>query len=202
MSSHGPAPTFHQLNLNVTVVEPAIGGQSSTRRLGANLARGARWGGRWPSAAGPTLAGAGAMDSAWLGVGLVQLLPQRADFLGWLGKLATEAKQTKSDWNEHARFPLWVLGAFANQPLAAAGMENPARSVIWLLLELLASGCKPQERRSCPRAGRARCHLGQGRKDPAPRKAVTKVAEPYPPKLAAALVDGLAGIGGGLAICA
>ena len=57
---------------------------------------------------------------------------------GELGQLSPKAKQKVLEGNKHTTFSLRMLEAVANQPTVVAGMENPARSVIWLLPELLA----------------------------------------------------------------
>ena len=54
--------------------------------------------------------------------------------------------------------------------------------------------CQPRGR-VCSRTGRLHVRLGQGRCHPSSGKPLTQVAQPYPPQLAAKLVDCLAGVG-------
>jgi hypothetical protein len=64
----------------------------------------------------------------------------RQNLWGELAQLSPKAKRKVLEGNAHALFSIRILQHVANQPLAVAGLENPAGSVIWLLPELLALG--------------------------------------------------------------
>ena len=151
---------------------------------------------------------------------------------GELTSLSPKAKEKVLQGNAHAQFSFRVLRQIADQPLAVAGLENPAGSVIWLLPELQALGkgsrvyqrtchycqygarwkkptrflfvggtkalaprklCTQKGQRRCGKTGLPHLQLGGGRRHPSSGKVLTELATEYPPKLAAQLVDCLAG---------
>ena len=168
------------------------------------------------------------------GLGWFNFYRSRQNLWGELAKLSPKAKQRVLEGNQHALFSCRMLWHVLNQPLAVAGLENPAGSVIWLLPQLLAlerdhpskvhksicdycqygapwkkpttflwvgiatalapcKRCGTQKGHICPpRTGKEHLRLGQGRCHPTSGKKLTKLATPYPPKLAAQLVDCLA----------
>jgi hypothetical protein len=72
------------------------------------------------------------------GPGWFNSFRSRQNLWGELAQLTPKAKEKVLQGNAHALFTIRLLQQVANQPLAVAGLENPAGSVIWRLPEMQA----------------------------------------------------------------
>ena len=150
----------------------------------------------------------------------------KSNLWGEVGALSPKARKKVLQGNADAKFTIRVLQEITNQPLAVAGMENPAGSVIWKLPEFIALGkerrihqstchyCQygarwkkptkllfvggakalaPAKLCNCSGSKLPHLKLGGGRRHPTSGELLTKLATEYPPRLAAQIVDCLAG---------